>query len=113
MEKRLKTEIWVKALLRRSTVAGAMATVVKRGENSAGVVLVKVNHLDQKFDVYAQARSAEGELIWIRGAGKASGPEADIDAYIERSRKFDPDLWVVEVEDREGRHFLTEPVELA
>jgi hypothetical protein len=111
MERRLKTEIWVSALLRRCTAVGAMATVVKRGENSAGVVLVKINHLNQMFDVYAQARSAEGELIWIRGAAKAPGPEADVDAYIERSRKFDPDLWVVEIEDREGRHFLTEPVE--
>ena len=40
-----------------------------------------------------------------------SEDEVDLDRYIERATRIDPDLWVVEIDDREGRHFLTEPVE--
>jgi hypothetical protein len=37
------------------------------------------------------------------------GLEAEVDAALSRQRGFDPDLWVIEVEDREGRHLLDQP----
>jgi hypothetical protein len=107
---RLKAEIWVKALIRRAEVAGAAAMVVRRGDATSGVVLVKVNRLDRTATVYTPARAGDGSLIWLAATGTAAAAEPDADAYIERQRKFDPDLWVVEIEDREGRHFLQEPV---
>lgn len=107
---RLKAEIWVKALIRRCEVGGASAMVVRRGDATSGIVLVKVNSLDRTAKVYTPARAGDGSLIWLAGTGPAPVAESDADAYIERQRKFDPDLWVVEIEDREGRHFLQEPV---
>ncbi|TNE58281.1 MAG: DUF1491 family protein [Alphaproteobacteria bacterium] len=111
METRLRTDIWAGALLRRAMSAGAMATLVRRGDASAGVVLIKINHLDASFDVYDQIRNANGDLVWVKGLKTSPAPEAEVDAYIERCRRMDPDLWVIEIEDRDGRHFLTEPVE--
>jgi hypothetical protein len=107
---RLKAEIWVKALIRRAEVDGASAMVVRRGDATSGVVLVKVNRLDRTALVFAPARAGDGSLIWLAGTGLEPVAERDADAYIERQRKFDPDLWVVEIEDRQGRHFLLEPV---
>ncbi|HEX7775811.1 MAG TPA: DUF1491 family protein [Parvibaculum sp.] len=107
---RLKAEIWVKALIRRCEVAGAAAMVVRRGDATSGVVLVKVNRLDRTAQVFTPARAGDGALIWMSGTGAAPVPEPDADAYIDRQRKFDPDLWVVEIEDREGRNFLQEKV---
>lgn len=107
---RLKAEIWVKALIRRCEVAGAQAMVVRRGDANAGVVLVKVNRLDRTASVFAPVRAGDGSLVWMQATGEGPVTEADADAYIEKQRKFDPDLWVVEIEDRQGRHFLQEPV---
>ena len=110
MEPRLKAEIWVKALIRRCEVSGAAAMVVRRGDATSGVVLVKVNRLDRTASVFAPVRMGGGSLVWMQATGPSPVPEPDADAYIERQRKFDPDIWVVEIEDRDGRHFLQEPV---
>jgi hypothetical protein len=73
-------------------------------------VLVKtVNRRDGVCLIYAEAFRGDGERVWMNPT--ASHEEPDLDRYIERALRVDPDLWVVEIEDKEGRHFLTEPVE--
>lgn len=111
IEPRLKTEIWVSALLKRCFAGGAFGAVVRRGDNTSGTVLVKVNRLDGMAWVLTMARQVSGEGIWMRGTGVDPVSEQEADAYITRSLAFDPDLWVVEIEDREGRHFLLDVVE--
>jgi hypothetical protein len=106
----LHSDIWVYALIRRAELGGAFATVARRGDARAGAVLVKT--LDRRGGqarLYAQALGAQGEPVWMRPLD--SSGEADVDAHIERAVRFDPDLWVVEIEDSDGRRFLTEPVE--
>ncbi len=106
----LSTDIWVAALIRRAELGGAFAVVAKKGDARAGSVLVKaLNRGDGTTRLYSEATRGDGERIWMRPA--LSDQEAELDRYIERARRIDPDLWVVEIEDREGRHFLTEPVE--
>jgi hypothetical protein len=107
---RLKAEIWVKALIRRVELEGAAAMVVRRGDATSGVVLVKINRLDGSATVLTPTRDGDGAFLWLAGTGADPVPELEADAYVERQRKFDPDLWVVEIEDRAGRHFLQEPV---
>lgn len=106
----ISTEVWVSALIRRAQLGGAFATVVRKGDAQAGAVLVKTyNPRTREAALYAGALRGEGERVWMRPV--ASEAETDLDAYAERQRRYDPDLWVIEVEDAEGRHFLTEPVE--
>jgi hypothetical protein len=106
----LSTDIWVAALLRRAELGGAFPVVVRKGDARAGTVLVKVlNRADGVTRIYAEATRGDGERVWMRPA--PSDAEADVDRYIERAIRVDPDLWVVEIDDRQGRHFLTEPVE--
>ena len=105
----LSTDIWVGALIRRAELAGAFAVVERKGDPRAGAVLVKV--LDRKartIRLFSEAFRGDGERVWMQ---PVKGDEADLDAYIERSRRVDPDLWVVEIDDADGRHFLTEAVE--
>jgi hypothetical protein len=111
MEARLKAEFWVKALLRRCGSADVPALVVRRGDSEAGAVLVKLNAFENGCSVFAAGWGADGGRIWRRATGAAAVSDAEAEAYIARQLQRDPDLWVVEIEDRAGRHFLTEPVE--
>ncbi len=98
------------ALIRRAELAGAYATVARKGDPRAGAVLVKV--LDRRkgmVRLYAEATRADGERVWMRPAHAEAEPE--LDSYVDRAVRIDPDLWLVEIEDTEGRHFLTEPVD--
>jgi len=107
---RLSTDIWVSALIRRAELDGAYATVIRKGDPRGGAVLVKA--LDRRAGVaqlYAEAIRGDGERVWMSPV--AATDEAALDAYIDRATRFDPDIWVIEIDDRSGRHFLTEPVE--
>lgn len=107
----LSTDIWVGALIRRAELGGAFAVVARKGDPRAGSVLVKaINRGDGTARLYSEATRGDGERFWMQPV--ASDQEPDLDAYIGRTARIDPDIWVVEIEDREGRHFLTEAVEV-
>jgi hypothetical protein len=106
---RLKAGIFVRALIRRAEVAGAQAFVVRKGSEEAGAVFLKIARLDGTSLVLSQARRGEGELVWVKPLGEAVD-DAKAAVYFEKQMKFDPDLWIVEIEDREGRTFVDEPV---
>lgn len=107
MTPRLTAEFWVAAYLARLRLAAIPAYVTARGDATAGSVAVKLATLDGRaalwrrmFDPMTDARA------WTR---LAEGPEPEIDAQLARERARDPDLWILEVEDRLGRHLLDEP----
>lgn len=104
---RLTTEIWVAAYLTRCRLATIPVFIVQKGDPTAGAVMVKLNTLNghavcfqRSFDLMT------GERKWVV---LAEGDEAEVDASIDKQRGFDPDLWIIEIEDREGRHLLDEP----
>ncbi len=102
MEPRLKTELWIKATIKRCLARGVPATVARRGDGDAGMVFVKLNRLDQGCTVFTRQRDYEGQLLWTPATGSDPVPESDADAYLARQVDFDPDLWILEIEDREG-----------
>ena len=101
---RISTDFWVGAYLRRLGIAGIPAFVVARGNSEAGSVLVRSNTLDGKSRIYQKSfdmmREREVWVLMDEGANPA------MDEMLERQRGRDADLWIVEVEDREGRTFL-------
>jgi hypothetical protein len=104
---RLTSEFWVQAYLARLRLAGIPAFVTSHGDNTAGAVLVKLNTLDGKAQVFQRGFDLmQDKRTWTV---LADGDDADVEAAISKQRGFDPDLWVIEVEDRGGRHLLDEP----
>jgi len=101
---RLPTELWIKAHVRRCFVDGIPVTVARKGELTGGMVLLKINQLEHGCRVLTQTRDLDGRLGWLPALDGQLSTEQDADAYIARAVERDPDLWVVEIEDRDGRH---------
>jgi len=107
MNVRLTTDLWVSAYLTRLRLVEIPVFVTRKGDATAGSVYVKLNTLDgqakafhRQFDLMSDQRE------W---AVLAEGDEADVDASLSKQASFDSDIWVLEVEDRDGRHLLDDP----
>lgn len=107
---RLKSEIWVKAYIRRCQVAGAPAVVVKHGDDDAGAIYIRVSRLDGQAALFGPAPAglsgADFDRRWVSLLGDGFVTDGDVQSYLDREARFDSDLWIVEVEDRQGRDFL-------
>ena len=103
---RLTSGVWVSAYLTRLRLADIPAFVVARGDETAGAVLVKLNTLDGNAKAFQRSFDMmTGERTWMV---LAEGVEHDVDVSVAKQRSFDGDLWVIEVEDRQGRTLLDE-----
>ncbi|MDF3416184.1 DUF1491 family protein [Sulfitobacter sp. M57] len=101
---RLTARFWVDAYLARLSVYDIPAFVVAHGDDTGGAVLVKLATLDGQAVVFQRSFDLmSGTRQWVE---LHKGDEPDVDEAISRQRGFDPDLWVIEVEDRQGRHLL-------
>jgi hypothetical protein len=107
---RLKSEIWVKAYIRRCQHEGASAVLVRRGDTDAGAIFIKVSRPDGSAFLFGPAPAgldaANEERRWEPRLEGRAATEGEADAYLEKQAAFDSDIWVIAVDDREGRHFL-------
>jgi hypothetical protein len=108
---RLKTNIWVGAYLRRCQVAGVFGAVRRRGAEEAGAVFVKVATLDGNAMLYVPAPQTvydDSRPIdrFFVPAAKEPQLETAVEERLAKEVRFDPDAWIVETEDKKGRHFL-------
>ena len=107
MATRLATHVWVGAYLTRLRLADIPVFVVRKGDETAGAVIVKLNTLDGQARAYQREFNFENDRRdWVT---LKEGAEPDVDAALARQAGFDPDLWIIEVEDRQGRSLLDEP----
>jgi hypothetical protein len=102
---RVTTDIWVHVFVRRETNRGAFATIIEIGAVEAGAIYILENPMDGTFTLYGPApQSLIGEedddrIFEIVLVGVC---ESDIDAYLAKQKKFDPDIWIVETQCRQG-----------
>ncbi|TDQ81006.1 hypothetical protein A8950_2876 [Dongia mobilis] len=104
MSERLSTELFVQGHLRQCFARGLTAIVAHKGDAWGGAVLVKLNLLGPGCRLLSQTRDEAGEIAWLQVQKGDMMSEADADAYIARQVARDPDLWVVEIEDKAGRN---------
>jgi hypothetical protein len=102
MSARLATDIWVAAYLRRLSLQAIPAYVTARGDPTAGAVLVKLALMDGRARAFQRVTQGDARIWEVL----TEGAEPEVDAAIRRQRRFDPDLWVIEVEDARARHLL-------
>jgi hypothetical protein len=101
----LKSEIWVQALVRKCNSEGKFCTVAKKGAAEAGAIFLIINRLDKSFHLLGPAPGPaydeKGDRRFIEELPYPA-TEAQVSTLLERRRKFDSDLWIVEIEDRDG-----------
>lgn len=104
MNARLTSDLWVSAYLTRLRLAEIPAYVTAKGDAIAGAVIVKVATLDGRAQAFQRSFDlASDARVWVI---LTEGAEADVDAVLARQRSRDPDVWVIELEDRKGRTLL-------
>jgi hypothetical protein len=99
-ETRIPTHLWVEAEVRRLSGEGFGVYVAARGDKTGGIVIQKVSDMSGNCRLRGQQRDLLGKLVWIDLLQDEIVPETEADAYLKRAVERDPDLWVVEIEDR-------------
>ena len=101
-EERLPTHIWVDAHLRRCSVAAVPTVVIHKGEKMGGTVMLKVYQAGIGCRLLSQMRDLDGKLSWYPAHKEDINEEREADEHIRRAVDRDPDLWVIEMETRDG-----------
>ena len=105
-EARIPTYLWIESEIRRLQSQGHGVYVAARGDKTGGIVLQKISSMSGQCRLLIQQRDLEGKLTWADALGVEIASESDADSYIKRATGRDPDLWVVEIEDREMRNLM-------
>lgn len=107
---RLRSDVRIQSWLRQAAGLGLMAVVARKGEAESGALALKINRHSAGCDVYTPVSAPDGSPAWLTAFPKGPAKEAEADAYLQRQAKYDPDLWVLEIEDPKGLFVLTEPI---
>lgn len=100
---RLRSELFARAILRQAGQDGRSAMLLRKGDPDAGSILVILMERNGTAVVLSQTRTPQGEAAWLRASGEAPLHAPELSAYIERQTRFDPDLWVLELDAPEFR----------
>jgi len=107
---RLRADFWVAAYLRRCAHEGVVAVLRRRGAAEAGAIFIKIDRLDGAAALFGPAPQSElkedSDRLFSRLHPDPWIDAAEAERKLAREMKFDPDLWIVEMEDRQGRCFL-------
>jgi hypothetical protein len=99
---RLASEIWVKAHLRRWNSEGFPTVLLRRGDPDGGAIILKIIGDGDICRILSQTRDRDGAIAWLESLGGRPASDGEVEAYVERAVRRDPDLWIIEVEDRRG-----------
>src|SRR5690554_6108951 len=106
-DERIPTYLWLEAKIRELSAQGVGVYVAQRGDKAGGLVLLKVSDMMGQCKLLTQQRNLDGELVWAAALKEEVSDEKSADDYIARACQRDPDLWVIEVEDREMKNPFT------
>ena len=96
---RLRTVLWVEAQIILCSQRNQPVYVKKKGDPDAGVIFLRLNKLDGTNELFTQIREIEGILNWLPVGNKGRLNDIEIDEYLAKQETYDPDIWIIEVED--------------
>ncbi|MFD0915881.1 DUF1491 family protein [Pseudahrensia aquimaris] len=106
---RITSEIFISALRRRAESAGAFVMVLAKGEQAAGAIYIVVRRAHGKADLVGPAPQSYFDDMPNDRRFETLLSDAEMDAVqerLDREKQFDPDVWIIEIDDRQGRCFV-------
>jgi hypothetical protein len=100
-ETALPAALWIEARLRQLAGEGVFYYILQKGAYDSHGILVKVSDGQGKCRLLIRQRDLDGKLGWVNALNADLVEEKQADDYIRRSIARDPDLWAIEIEDRE------------
>lgn len=108
----IKTRLWVQALIRQCDLKGIGAVIAKSGAPEAGAVYLLVTTSRTEGKIFAPAPGPtyddDGKRNWHCPLGELPVALSDAQEYLERQRRFDPDIWIIDIDDPKGQIFANE-----
>jgi hypothetical protein len=101
---RLKSGIWIQAQIRLCSIANLPTYVGKKGDADAGAIFLRINKLDGSNFIYSQTRDISGDIAWSQANSGDALSDSEAFEYLEKQQKYDPDLWILEIEDPDGNY---------
>ena len=101
----LPTDMMISAYIRIAAREGVPIVVRRRGDDTQGAILLKINRLDNTAHVLAQVRMND-ESVWNPVSRTDPMTDADAERYLAKQAEIDPDTWILEIEDKQGRHWF-------
>ena len=108
MEARIASSILVGALLRRAEAEGGFGTVLAKGDPTAGAIAVLLTERGANPRLFERALQPDGSYAWTESGGKALDAPGELQSLLDRRRRFDPDLWLIELDIASTERFAAE-----
>ena len=103
---RLKSSIWIQAQVRICSISNLSAYIIKRGDPDAGVIFLHINKLNGDNLIYYQTRATTGKIAWSQSIRNTPLDDKEAHDYLEKQKEYDPDLWILEIEDPEEKYLF-------
>ena len=107
-EARLQSSILVGALMRRAQSEGGFAAVLAKGDSNAGAVLVILAERGRKVRILERLLQPDGRYSWQGVGEQALANTEETEKFLARRRKFDPDIWLIELDVPSAERFAAE-----
>lgn len=107
---RLTSAMLVGVLVRRASAGGGFATILVKGDQTSGVILVQALDRGQEIGLFERVSDYAGGYRLNRCGPTTNGGTEEVTQYIERRRRADPDLWVIELDIPDAERFAAETI---
>jgi len=104
---RLTSQVLATALLRRAQDAGGFGAVLAKGDPTAGAIAVILAEKGRKACFLERLLQADGSYSW-QASRQDIENEQELNSFLERRRKSDPDLWILELDIASAERFAAE-----
>lgn len=108
MSDKLDTALWVSALVRQAQAAGDFATIVKKGDPTAGQVILVTRRRNGHVEAYSRTMNSRGNYSWTVAAESRGEELSKVNEYLERQRRYDPDLWIIDLDTDNPERFVVD-----